>query len=281
MSNITPAPFLADLKRMDYERYILCMFAAAKHRDDLAALFLFNAELAHVRDQVTEPLLGQMRLQWWRDGLSALGTTAQPQHAILNHFAALTRRGVDLAPLQLLIDAREHDLADHAFPNTAAYQHYQMATTRPLALIAAEIIEQPAAAEDFAAALAHYAQIGLLRVLPLWLRRHALPLPPDLLAAHGIDGDAWLAEKPQPALPTLIRTIVAEQTNKITALRQKLASMPRPARRAAAPLLLHNDLANFYAAQLRRHHYDVMQQNRTTPHPLRLPYLLWRILRAY
>ncbi len=281
MSNLPTTALLTELRSKDYDRYILLMFGAAEYRDDLAALMLFNAELAQVRDQVSEPLLGLMRLQWWRDGLDALGTSTQPPHSLLDRFAALVRRGVDLTPLQLLIDAREHDLADHPFPNTAAYHYYQDATTRPLALVAAAILGQREAAGDFAAALANYAQIGLLRALPFWLHRNALPLPPDILAAHGIDGDAWRAGEPQPGLPALVKTIVQQQTEKIAALRQKLTAMPRPARHAAAPLLLHNDLAGFYAAQLRRRNYDVMNRRTPTSALSVLPTLLWRVLRLY
>jgi phytoene synthase len=281
MSNIPPSPFLTELKSKDYERYILCLFAPTAKRDDLAALFLLNAELASIRDQVTEPLLGQMRLQWWRDGLRALGTTAQPPHAILNRLATLARQGHDVTPLQNLLDAREQDLLERPFTDTAAYENYVTATTRPLGVIAADLLEQKPAAATYAAALANYAQTGLLRAIPFWLRRHQLPLPPDLLAAHGIDGKAWLAERPQPNLSKLVGAMVAQSVERIATVQQVSAAMQHSERRIGATFLLHNELAGFYAAQLRRSNCDVLNPRLATPHPLRLPFLFWRSVRTY
>lgn len=281
MSNIPPSPFLAELKSKDYERYILCLFAPEAKRDDLAALFLLNAELASIRDQITEPLLGQMRLRWWRDGLQALGTKAQPPHAILNRLATWAQQGHDVTLLQNLLDARELDLQERPFTDTAAYENYVTATTCPIGVIAAAILDQNPAATTYATALANYAQIGLLRAIPFWLRRHQLPLPPDLLATHGIDGEAWLAERPQPNLSNLISAMVAQRLERIATLRQVGAAMPRPERRSGAALLLHNELAGFYAAQLRRADYDALNPQLISPQPLRLPFLFWRSVRAY
>lgn len=281
MSNIPPSPFQIELKSKDYERYILCLFAPATKRDDLAALFLLNAELASIREQVTEPLLGQMRLQWWRDGLNALGTKTQPPHIILNRLASWTQQGHDVTPLLSLIDARELDLQERPFTDTTVYENYVTATTRPLGLLAAAILEQNSAGAAFTAAIANYAQIGLLRAIPFWLRRHQLPLAPNLLATYGIDGEAWLAERPQPNISKLIGTIVTQRLACITNLQENGTALSRQERHIGAAILLHNELAGLYARQLRRANYDVLNPRLTAPHPLRLPFLLWRSVGAY
>lgn len=45
-------------------------YAGAAHRDAWLALFALDAHLANLVRQATEPLLGQMRLAWWRDRLN-------------------------------------------------------------------------------------------------------------------------------------------------------------------------------------------------------------------
>ena len=72
------------------------LFAPAALRADLFALYGFAAEIARIPDQVSEPTLGEIRLQWWRDALQAAaergGATARRsarlRDAIARHRAA-------------------------------------------------------------------------------------------------------------------------------------------------------------------------------------------------
>ncbi len=273
----TPAApgFLAQLKGLDDDRYCACLFAGPAVRTDLAALFLFNAELARIRDQVSEPILGQMRLQWWRDGLLTLGTGAQPPHALLDHLAALARRGIDLAPLHDLIDARAFDLQETPFPDMESYRAYIAATSHPLGDIAAAILGRQDAAPH-RQAMEHYAQIGLLRAIPFRLRWRQLLLPPDALTASGIDPEAVLAGQDTPALAHLIKTLTEDTQGRILRLRQAIRTLPVAQRRDDAAILLMNDLAALYAGRLQSVRYDIFARKLAQPHPLRLPYMLLR-----
>ena len=53
----------------DLDRYVSALFAPGACREHLFALYAFNVELARIGDQVSEPQLGEIRLQWWRDAL--------------------------------------------------------------------------------------------------------------------------------------------------------------------------------------------------------------------
>ena len=60
-------------------------------RDALIALAAFSAEIEKIALQVTEPHLGEIRMQWWRD---ALGDAAQSQktgHPVADAFADAVR----------------------------------------------------------------------------------------------------------------------------------------------------------------------------------------------
>ncbi len=75
MSGVAPPPdsvaFCADLVRShDFPRYAATLFAPAAERRALLALYAFNVEIVRVRDQVSQPLPGEIRLQWWTDMLS-------------------------------------------------------------------------------------------------------------------------------------------------------------------------------------------------------------------
>src|SRR3954452_10041979 len=51
------------------DRYWASLFAPADKRPHLHALYAFNFEVARVREAVREALVGEIRLQWWRDAL--------------------------------------------------------------------------------------------------------------------------------------------------------------------------------------------------------------------
>ena len=57
---------------MDNDRFLTALFAAAAEREALFALYAFNIEIAKTRETVSEPLIGQMRLQWWRDAIDEI-----------------------------------------------------------------------------------------------------------------------------------------------------------------------------------------------------------------
>src|ERR671926_643162 len=62
----------ADLVRdADKDRFLAALFAPEPARRGLLALYAFNVEVSRVRDRVSEPLPGEIRLQWWRDAISA------------------------------------------------------------------------------------------------------------------------------------------------------------------------------------------------------------------
>ena len=54
----------------DPDRALAALFAPRETRADLLALYAFNVELARIAEQVTEPELGAIRLQWWREALA-------------------------------------------------------------------------------------------------------------------------------------------------------------------------------------------------------------------
>ena len=63
--------FCADLVRNhDFPRYAATLFVSAEQRRALLALYAFNVEISRVRDQVSQPMPGEIRLQWWTDMLA-------------------------------------------------------------------------------------------------------------------------------------------------------------------------------------------------------------------
>jgi len=69
--NGSDAAFCADLVRThDFPRYASTLFIDTEARRALLALYAFNAEISRVRDSVSQPLAGEVRMQWWTDVLA-------------------------------------------------------------------------------------------------------------------------------------------------------------------------------------------------------------------
>ena len=72
--------YCADLvKRRDEDRWLSAQYATPQLRRRLIALAAFQCELRHIPAAVSEPPLGEIRLQWWRDALEELRNGQRPR----------------------------------------------------------------------------------------------------------------------------------------------------------------------------------------------------------
>ena len=71
------------VRRVDEERWLSSRYAKVSQRDALIVLYAFYYELARVRGAVSDPMLGQIRFQWWRDALEELQRGEVRQHDVV------------------------------------------------------------------------------------------------------------------------------------------------------------------------------------------------------
>ncbi len=135
------AAFCADLVRShDFARYAATLFVPPDQRRGLLALYAFNTEIARVRDQVSQPLPGEVRLQWWTDTLAGEGhggVEGNPVAAEL--LLAIRHWNLPTEPLSRLIDEHQFDLYNDPMPTLAALEGYVTETSSALFALAARI----------------------------------------------------------------------------------------------------------------------------------------------
>jgi NADH dehydrogenase [ubiquinone] 1 alpha subcomplex assembly factor 6 len=195
----------AQLRAADPDRYFSALFAPAAARPFLFALYAFNAEVAHVAESVREPMLGAIRLEWWRETVEGAAKGVPRNHDVARGLAALFgEKRASLEDFEGLIAARAFDSSADRFADFAALENYLDATSGWVMRLAAELLGARAdqairITQDAARA---YGLAGLLRSLPFHNARHKLYLPLDLLSAlemtqeqffHLEKGDARLA----------------------------------------------------------------------------------------
>src|ERR1700744_2340654 len=135
------AAFCADLVRThDFTRYISTLFVPAEQRRALLALYAFNVEISRVREQVSQPLPGEMRLQWWTDMLAGAGhggIEGNPVAAEL--MLAIRNWRLPVERLSRLVDEHQFDLYNDPMPTMAALEGYVGDTSSALFSLAARI----------------------------------------------------------------------------------------------------------------------------------------------
>jgi phytoene synthase len=235
------APSLAaGLRRHDRDRYQTALFAPAKRRDALFALYAFNYEIARIREAVREPMLGLMRLQWWRDALDEIYAGKPPRrHEVVTPLAdAIIVHGLSKAHFAALLDARAQDMEEVPPGSLAALENYAASTSGSLIQLALEMLgvrDAKAAAAGRTVGTA-YALVGLLAAAPFHAQRRRLYLPAALTAQHGVDLERSLfALKPSPGLAAATRDVADLARRHLDEARRHRRTIAR----AAIPALLH------------------------------------------
>ena len=75
----------------DPDRTLAALFAPRDARTDLLTLCAFNVELARIAEQVSEPELGAIRLQWWRDAVERADGGEVTGHPVADALCATLR----------------------------------------------------------------------------------------------------------------------------------------------------------------------------------------------
>lgn len=243
------------LRRSDRDRYLIAQTAPAGRRGDLFALYAFNQEIAKTAEVVSEPMIGRIRLQWWREAIAEACAGKSRDHAVLIALAAAIRdRGLTPGHFARLIDARDADLDSRQPGNLAELEAYCRDTSAPLISLALEVLGQTA---ESAHALTEplgtaWALTGLLRALPFHARRKRLLLPGDMINIHSADARALFELQPTAKLKEAVETLAVRAEALLSTARHQRPKPPK----AAHPALLLAILAQGYLETLRRAGYD-------------------------
>lgn len=202
-------------RRHDFERYLATLFAPRGTRPALWILLAFNAEIARVREIVSEPAIGEVRLQWWREVLDAAAADGPVrQHEVAAPLTAALRAGaLDPALLRTLIDGRERDLDDAPIADEAALFDYAVRTGGILAEAMAAVAEGGQArgpARRSARALGTgWALAGILRAAGFHATQGRQLLPRSALAAGGAGPRDMLERRATPGVRAAAETVAS------------------------------------------------------------------------
>src|SRR5258705_6645089 len=135
----------ASVRAADPDRYFATLFAPAPSRPLLFALYAFNADVARIAETVREPMLGAIRLEWWRETTEGASKGAVRNHDVARGLAVLFNQStIALAELESLIAARAFDSSADRFADFAALEDYLDSTSGLVMRLAARVLGGPA-----------------------------------------------------------------------------------------------------------------------------------------
>jgi phytoene synthase len=239
----------AETARLDPDRYRVSLFAPRALQRGLWALLAFNAEIAHIGAAVREPLLGMIRLTWWRDGLEEIYAGRVPRdHFVLQTLASVMEaHALPRDAFLNLLTAREADLEAAPFPDRAALYCYLHGSSGSLIRLFFALAgeEEPLLADAIGEI---WGIVGLLRARPFWRARGRDWMPHD-------EGEAVI-----PSLTAQVRARMNEIKR-------------RAYRGPSRYILLYPYWAGLYLQRLERHKFAARDYSSAGD--------IWRLALAY
>lgn len=268
-----PPEALEDIvARVAPDRYVAALFAPRERRAALMALYAFDHEVARIAEIVHEPMVGHIRLGWWREQIGVIyagGVVHAPVAVALAE--AVRARGLPRDLFDAYLDARAYDFDEAPFEDEAALERYAVAVSGGIMRLGVAVLGGGGEAAAREAGIAfEYARI--LASLGAEARRRHCRLPLDGLAG----AEDLFAGRATPALRAVVVRLVMAADRALAELgRQKFSTRVTP---ALAPATV----ARWILRLARRADFDPFQDGRALPAWQRvariaLANLTWRI----
>ncbi len=211
------------VERGDPDRFLATLAAPPTARGVLLPLYAFNVEVARAPWVTAEPMIAEMRLQWWRDTLAeiAAGRPARAHEVVAPLAGVIRDAGIPAALLDEAVAARRWDIGREPFAGEAALRDHLDRTGGHLMWASALALGAPAAAEPPLRDLARAAALAAwFRAVPALEASGRQPLPDErseTVARLAREGLGWIAEArahrqavPRAVWPALLTAWQAE-----------------------------------------------------------------------
>lgn len=176
-------------RKHDFENFLATLLLPPGPREDVIAIRAFNVSVSLIQDQVSQGLIGQMRMKFWQDTLESIyhdGPPSQPV-ALQLHKAIKTKK-LSKHWLQRLLSSREKNLNLKSFESLSAVETYAEHSVSSVLYLTLECLNIRNVHADHAASHIGKAQglVTLLRAIPHNSQRNQVYIPVDMLVKHKV-----------------------------------------------------------------------------------------------
>ena len=257
----------------DLDRYLAALRFPYEHRDAMMAVISFYGEINRIPEAVNEPMMGQIRLQWWRDVLSDQGLSSRTGNPIADALCeAVISHNLPTGLLLGMIDAQEFHLSTVRMPDQPALRQYLIKTDGALFQLGLRILldQRPSLSANLSLAdeLCFHAGEAFARA------RILAKLPQHLASMPGL-----IPDDTRTHFQSAPKEAVKEEADRITELMSKIRSgcarLPGGLRPLVARSLLPTRLVPAYLQASTRASHDPLS-NMAEINPLGRVWTIWR-----
>lgn len=263
------------VRRYDKDRYLSALLAPEQHRAALMAVYAFGAEISRVREVVSEPLPGEMRLQWWRDLLEGTEHGAAASNPVANALLqTIASYNLPRNGLIAMTEARVFDLYDDPMPSLNDLEGYTGETVSGLIQLSCLILndgDDPETATAAGHAGVAYGMTGLMRALPWHASRRQMFLPKDLIDRHGVDVETVFRGETTHPLKAALAEMRKHVRHHLNRVREAADTVPEKCGNAMLPLVLVEP----FLKKMDQNDFDPLQGSAEISQ-LKRQWLLWR-----
>lgn len=229
----------ASARAWEIDRYLSALLSPRSVRQDLINLAAFAGEIARIPAFVSEPMMGEIRLQWWREALENADLRIRSGHPVADAVREIAGRWeLPLGLLMGFIDAQTTKLHDEPITDDQALTAHLAKTEGALFELALRITGRRDEVAQ-AAALAAGQAYGLARLLvelpALWAQGKVL-IPVTRLSAAGLTLAQVQAGLAPDRIAPVLAGLAAEARRHLAEARRLSAGMSRAQRDALLPL---------------------------------------------
>lgn len=261
------------VRKHDYENFIATLLLPPGPRQSTIAVRAFNVSVAQVQDQVSQGLIGQMRMKFWSDTLEAIYQDAPPAQLVaLQLHEAVRQHKLSKRWFQRLISSRENHLSSKSFQSLSNLEDYAEHSASSILYLTLESLNVRTIESDHAASHIGRAQgiVTFLRAIPYNSRRQQVYVPIDLLVQHKVSQNDILKGIDDKRMKDLIFDVASSANAHIEKAKTIMPKMSSEARLALIPLLS----VVSYLEQLRKVDFNVFDSRLSQRNPL-LPWKMW------
>lgn len=262
----------------DRDAWLASLFVAPDKRPHVQALYAFSREIERVPSIVSQPTLGEIRLQWWVEALEGsrkAEAASNPVAAAL--FDTMLRFNLPTQALVALIEARRFDLYADPMSSLNDLEGYCGEAYSGLMRLASIVVaggNDPGGGEAVGHAGVAIGVARILASLPSHPVRGQCFIPRDVLARHGALPEAVAAGVSSPALAGALAEMRSIARGHVQAAWAAAPSMSANARVVLLPLALVEPTL----ARMERREFDPFRDSAEPPQ-WRRQWALWRAAR--
>lgn len=273
---------LDQLREQNYDRYLACLYLPQEIRGLAIALYAFDAEIIKISRAISEPMTGEIRIQWWRDTLAA-GVSDNPTHnpladTLLTEIAA---HNLPRLPLDTYLQARIFDLYHDPMPDLGTLEGYCGETASSLfqLLTTAAKFEQDRSIADICG---HAGMVSALTDILRFLSRHTaenrLYIPLELLQDKNLELKGWFADERGSNHPIIVRHMLGLADSHLNKLRILLGKHVGNNTQLSL-ILLPVALCDSYLQSVSKLNNQIFERVATLS-PIKKHWILWRSARS-